>query len=401
MRANDKKRLPNSIVTFLFLFILFIFTVPMRLFYITYFGIDFMFLIPIIQIITAIILFFILLARNTSTIKSCYAVLIIWLIYVSSSLVLNMNENIFRDFAKVVINVFGVVTAMQLLIEIDRKKFLFSLYLLFFTYLIFTLFENTFSYTVDTTNDFERGTLFVGGRTRIPDFSIPLICVSLLYSLMVKQKLLTIYSCSAFILSFYLIIIRYNIATGTVGLLIFVLLLIIFDYNKSMRNIKVSLLIIFFVLTNVAILLYSIQNVFGFFIETILGKDLTLTYRTFIWETALPQIYDNFFLGVGRNNGIIGFVVGKGFLEAHNNMLQLLFDFGFVGFSLYMYYLNECCKPLNNYSNIREKGIILAALITFFVMSTTEIYFNKSSFYVIPILAANISLFKERSKDDQ
>lgn len=46
------------------------------------------------------------------------------------------------------------------------------------------------------------------------------------------------------------------------------------------------------------------QNLFSYIIVDVLGKDLTLTNRTFIWDNALRAIHDNFLFGFGVEKGV-------------------------------------------------------------------------------------------------
>ena len=53
------------------------------------------------------------------------------------------------------------------------------------------------------------------------------------------------------------------------------------------------------------IVLLRLQNIFSFIIQNILGKDLTFTGRTRIWDNAIEFIKARFIIGYGKETGAV------------------------------------------------------------------------------------------------
>lgn len=94
-------------------------------------------------------------------------------------------------------------------------------------------------------------------------------------------------------------------------------------------NIGVTVLIIFF----------QIQNLFRYFIENILHKNLNFSTRTTIWESAIKNILKKPFIGYGfgdKGRLAINLNIHGGYSFSHNIFLEILIEGGCLAFLLYI-----------------------------------------------------------------
>ena len=359
------------------------------------------------------LLMFVYIAKKIK-LKSYLISFFCWVAYCSISFLLIAEKEYMYNHFSDLINLLGIVIVLHLFSEININKLLTVLYTLLLLYAFLTAFEQFTSRAGSADiSGWIRVSLFIGIRTRIPDVCFPLICIALLLSIKKHKKYITKYSIVAFFISFYLIF-KYSVSTGIIGLFLLIILLFLFNIKNNIYIEKVLrpnkkttfkyeikermvLKYIFLGLAmNYLVIYIRIQNIFSFIIEDFLNKSLTFTGRTYIWDVAIPKIKENIFFGVGRRNGFVGYIPQLyQEAEGHSNFIQLIYDLGLIGFFLYIIFILLCFKKLDSYKKSKECVIMLSFLIVFLFMSITEVYWDKSYFYIIPILAANIEKLKE------
>ena len=103
-----------------------------------------------------------------------------------------------------------------------------------------------------------------------------------------------------------------------------------------------------------------------------MGKNLTLTNRTYIWENAIQQLQNQSIFRTIFGNGIYNdgaFVSAFGHIfPAHNAWLQMLFENGIVGTSLFCIML---CSFDNKKTHANSKFKIFLNSIIFSILITT------------------------------
>lgn len=129
---------------------------------------------------------------------------------------------------------------------------------------------------------------------------------------------------------------------GTAAGSILVLLLfacIVFAKSFSFRRlIRPTALLSMQIALFVLITFFRIQNYFAEGALAVLGKDATLSSRTYIWDSALRMInssLDSLLWGHGvlQNSDMVNLL---NFVHCHNHLLQVLFNGGLVGFLLFV-----------------------------------------------------------------
>lgn len=94
-----------------------------------------------------------------------------------------------------------------------------------------------------------------------------------------------------------------------------------------------------------AIVIARLMDMFSFLLVNILHKDVTLTFRTRIWDNALAAIQQNLLTGVGRLDAAqMEAILGYGVSHPHNRYLYVTLCFGIIGLALFLlivYYANK------------------------------------------------------------
>lgn len=130
---------------------------------------------------------------------------------------------------------------------------------------------------------------------------------------------------------------------GRVMAVVFVGLLLL---NKMMRNkvwsaLNPIVVIVAVVFLNIATITLSFQDwpIAKFIIVDLLGKDMTLTGRDFIFTSCLEIFAGHPLLGYGYESSIVNDTLSKVFVAfdtAHNSFLQLLINDGIIGVALFI-----------------------------------------------------------------
>ncbi|WEM41574.1 O-antigen ligase family protein [Photobacterium sp. DA100] len=170
---------------------------------------------------------------------------------------------------------------------------------------------------------------------------------------------------------------------GAISILVISIIVFFLVYNsykgsliKKIASITIivsSFILISYVLTNAEVIL------------ELLGKDITLTGRTFLWDLALEYLRDQYIFGYGYDvfwtsvidyNKLTAYEIYWEAPHAHNGYLDLLLDVGFIGLLLYLYCNIKLIKDGMN--AIKKSGSNGKALLLFSVL--TLIYLLVSSF---------------------
>ena len=228
------------------------------------------------------------------------------------------------------------------------------------------------------------GIHFLGIRTRFTEYSMLLLLLNIInYQLKIENIKIFIFKMTIVLLNIFIP----RIATAIIGLIIFILVYIFFK-----KKIKINYKLIFAVslIITALIVFFRIQDIFSYVIVDLLHKDLTLTGRTSIWDKSYTYIFDKFVL-FGHGMKIDGnFVFWRVQLwQAHNQLLQILYEGGILGTILFYEIFFMSLAKLNHTNQINEKikKSIGAMFFSFGIMMITEIYGYYLPTYILIILA--------------
>lgn len=113
-----------------------------------------------------------------------------------------------------------------------------------------------------------------------------------------------------------------------------------------------------------------------FFIENVLGKDVTLTHRTQLWELALQEIAQKpiFGYGVGDSDNLFTLYVWDEFhtWSAHNQYLQTWYTGGSVALCMLVVFLLRSSSLLQRSPDKKMTGYVKVVSIALMVMLLSE-----------------------------
>lgn len=160
---------------------------------------------------------------------------------------------------------------------------------------------------------------------------------------------------------------------GIVGLLLLDLLPTVKYFLTPYRGLILSATISFLI-----VIAGNVEFLRGF-IEGILQKDLTFSSRTIIWNNTIQAIQSkpsgHGMMDLSSIVQILGDFPGwiwKGATHAHNNFLQILFQGGYIGFSIYLLIIFGGGYLCHKYWVDKNAQLLFYGLFIFTIISITE-----------------------------
>lgn len=195
---------------------------------------------------------------------------------------------------------------------------------------------------------------------------IPLCGVSLIISYLKKGKLLTMYSIFAIALSVASVFIAQS-GSGIVQMIIWVLLIFCADKRWINKMIKPSFLFGAFFVFSILLNVFRMQYIFSWLIVGLLNKDLTITNRVYLWDSAIEIFKSHPFLGIGYGaNTIIG-IYGRSYSHPHSLFLDILSKGGICLMGIFLWLLSVFSNKFKRAENKVVKKIILVVIGAFLV----------------------------------
>ena len=275
---------------------------------------------------------------------------------------------------------------------LDGASFTLGLFVLinFATVLLFP--QGMYEFNTFTQN------YFLGYRNNSIMLFFPAIIFSIVRSLR-KYNKLTLSSFVITAVSFATVILAFS-ATSVIGMTVFTLFLLLALINKMPNFLN----IITYLAINIAyffgVIILRLQEAFAFIIVDMLGRDLTFTGRTKIWDSALAAFAKSPVFGVGEiENQASRDLIGA--THAHNYYLDLLYKSGLPGFLIFFAILIICGVALyRNRKNGKIPFIVSGAICAFMIMLQSEAYYNIYYFFSILTLAAFIPYALPKKDED-
>lgn len=217
--------------------------------------------------------------------------------------------------------------------------------------------------------------LFLGFDNDIIMRIIPLLGVELYLSFIVHDKL------STFDYIIYLIyLIDYLITFSASGILALVILLfMVFSKKLTFKYINSKNCIIVSILLWVMLYIFKIQN-YLFYLLGMLKKDMTLSYRTYIWKSVLVAIKESPLIGYGNimNSEIYYNIVRPIYYASvapHNLWLYIVASGGVIGLVVIVYFFIKSFKNVDkNYGNKKSK-VLIATFLAYLVCGEFASYY--------------------------
>ncbi len=136
------------------------------------------------------------------------------------------------------------------------------------------------------------------------------------------------------------------------------------------------------------------QKMFSFLIEEVLGKKITFSGRTALWDAVFPLIGDNLFLGLGiMKQGVFQQLTGFKFaMHAHNLILDYLCKGGLLCLVLYLAAMFFVYRKLHKLQNTDEAQACIITLFVFQIAALMEPY-NINFVYMIYFISYYVYWF--------
>ena len=222
---------------------------------------------------------------------------------------------------------------------------------------------------------------FLGYRNNSIMLFFPAIIFSIVRSLR-KYNKLTLSSFVITAVSFATVILAFS-ATSVIGMTVFILFLLLALINKMPNFLNIITYLAINITYFFGVIILRLQEAFAFIIVDMLGRDLTFTGRTKIWDSALAAFAKSPVFGVGEiENQASRDLIGA--THAHNYYLDLLYKSGLPGFLIFFAILIICGVALyRNRKNGKIPFIVSGAICAFMIMLQSEAYYNIYYFFSI------------------
>lgn len=164
-------------------------------------------------------------------------------------------------------------------------------------------------------------------------------------------------------------------ATTTLGILIFAIMILVYKHG-IIKHLNRKTLVIIVLAGFLLVVVFRLQNLFSGIIVNMLGRDITLTGRTALWDKAFNGIIESPILGHGVNPDTQRMFF-FGVSSAHSEILDILYQNGFVGFALYFMIFVAYFKTERKKVEKVRKNIIRtidSMIFAFLVMMIAESY---------------------------
>ena len=159
-------------------------------------------------------------------------------------------------------------------------------------------------------------------------------------------------------------------STAIMAIVVFYLSEFVVKYLNKKIKIKISYIIILYILLVLIVVFFDGGEIFRVGISEIFNKNASLTGRTEIWDLAKEMILKSPIYGYGNDDAII--FLGS-YWYAHNGILDLLIQGGIIALAMYIYI---CRITLNSVS--KSKNSSLYAVTVPIVMGFSVIMFTES-----------------------
>lgn len=183
--------------------------------------------------------------------------------------------------------------------------------------------------------------------------------------------------------------------TTTIAIILFTGLVFIIGKRELPEWLDLKLPFIVSVVVSGLIILMGFQSYFSFFLTDILGKDTTLTARTYIWSRALVDFSDQPIFG----NGLIGYSdIFRTWTvsQMHNMYLDILVVGGIVLAAIFTITILHLNKKYMEYKVLILKNICFFCFTSYAVLFIAEARRDMSHLYMFFVLMAYLQDISEK-----
>ena len=227
---------------------------------------------------------------------------------------------------------------------------------------------------------------------------LPLLCAFWIYA---TYKNLPRFARLSGILLFSLPIYLSWSATSVVGVSVFLILYLLFEFHLLTKILEIKKYILFIVVAFFSLVIFRLQDVFAPLIVGLLKRSITFSGRTFIWDKTLAFVKMHPFLGGGINTLEVDAKIINA-PHAHNYFLQILYQSGILGMTFFLVIVVLLVKHLQHTKDRKYSFIISSTLFSFFILLLAESYGrNMDTFFGIIAMAYHINKLTTGLSEDE
>lgn len=244
-------------------------------------------------------------------------------------------------------------------------------------------------------------TWLFGQRTYMRNFIFPCLLFCVLFDRLNRKKISVLTVC-AFALAVFSFVAGDSMTSLVVLFLISACLLLSWERLKRIPVFRVFL--VASVVVDVLLVHIRAFDLFKNIIENVLHRNMTLSYRTQVWDTVLKRIGENPFTGTGindlENSGlVVGY--GKQLSNAHNQVLDTWYKGGIASLIFFVALVLRCVYPLLKNTHYWGSFVLGVFVGGFFVEAiVSEVWYPQ--FFLLLYLSAYsrywVSMFEKNLK---
>ncbi len=157
-------------------------------------------------------------------------------------------------------------------------------------------------------------------------------------------------------------------------------LILTFLFNKKIKTKKLTTICVVCYFVFLYIILFGDKSFLAPIVESLLGKEMTFTGRTEIWEVTVNYIKDHPLFGVGSLSQLEAINLlreaSPGLVNCHNHFLQVIWEGGLFLIAIYIIQLFMIVQNLNKSKNNMMRTFSLFVLIALFFEMTFEVEYG-------------------------
>lgn len=327
--------------------------------------------------------------KNNKVSKFILYILLFQFVIICSTII--NNGDIVRATMYSIMNL-GICSLVEIGLYYNKKLFIDSLYklldlLVIINFIVFIIYPEGIYI-----NSAGRGNFIDIDNLLAPVLMIAIL-ISMINAYVNNRKMKVRYLITIIISSITIILIWP--ATAVAALFITLALIItnlIIKESYKILNIKINMII--YVSIFLGFTVFQIQNKFSFIIEGILGKSLTFSGRTIIWNHFFDLLKKSKMLmlignGIQAENVIYVSDFGQN-IHLHNQIFNIILESGVIGLILFLIIIVKSSSKLYKYRNRKIAQILSAIMMGYLLIMLMEISRNPTIFICVLSLANSI-----------
>ena len=182
--------------------------------------------------------------------------------------------------------------------------------------------------------------------------------------------------------------------TAVGGMVVYGVIVVIVTLVFRNKKLKFGLFYLFPTLIFVMIVIMRVQDIFSVIITDWIGKDLTFTGRTFIWDRAIYWFLQSPIIGNGIEFAALH-TEKTIFPSTHNTLLGYAYNGGILALGTFASIIGLVSQKINSCANEYIPKVIAISISVLFFMMIFEEY-KQICLYLLYILGYNVVCNEER-----